>query len=165
MPVLAGTQGISHTVRCADRFPGTTVRSSWRKIVISLLALMLLPSSILVAMPLVWCLHADGYGQLEFNHAAGRHAAHQSIGVSGSTQTATGEVSERGDCRDQQVVDRSKVSRHGTEGIIPLDLRICKRISFPTDTAREAVPRFAAVRDAAPPDPLATYIRTTILRI
>ena len=93
----------------------------WRNIVALLLALVFAPSSVLAAMPVVWCVGADGPRAVEFSLGAGAgHADHRALG---EHRSAADEAGAQDACLDRQLLDDSKVSAPGLDGIVSFDLR------------------------------------------
>ncbi len=93
----------------------------WRNIVALLLALAFAPSSVLAAMPVVWCVGADGHRAVEFSlGSSAGHADHRALG---EHRSATDEAGAQDACLDRQLLDDSKVSAPGHDGIVSFDLR------------------------------------------
>jgi len=79
------------------------------------------PSSVLAAMPVVWCVGHGGHRALEYK-VTPSHVAHLAVGTK-HEHLAQATESEVDSCSDYQLVDKAKTAKKPAGGILPFGLR------------------------------------------
>jgi hypothetical protein len=96
----------------------------WRCLVALLTLLAFLPASVLAAMPVVWCVGADGHHGIEYSIGGlGPHTVHHPRPNVAEPQDGNSTTDEGG-CQDWQLMDKCRVGPQQIEGLITLDLRV-----------------------------------------
>jgi hypothetical protein len=145
----------------------------WARLTALLMALLIAPSSVLAAMPVAWCVGADGHRAIEFSlSSTGKHHHADHLTLAGESVAPSGvEQADRadGECQHWQLVDASKASeKRSVEGVIPLHLRLV--VSLPALSLLEALEARRPWLDVSsatrrPPDPQRLELRSIILLI
>jgi len=140
----------------------------WQRLVALLMVLVFVPSTVLAAMPLTWCIGADGHRAIEF--AAGgavKHDNHQALLHVEPASTASQSAGDSEDCRHWQLLEKTKVAQHDGQGLLTPDLRVA--VALPALSLLQVVRTVlvsAPYRSdgGQPPDPHLTVLRSTVLR-
>lgn len=143
------------------------MRQRWRNIVALLLILVFPPSSVLAAMPVVWCIGADGHRAVEISIGVGaKHVDHRALGGDRTTLEDADTQPVDDSCQDRQLLDKSKVCAAGDDGIVAFDLRAYVVLpSVPLERADGATQNHYPEAATAPPDALHVARRTVVLLI
>src|SRR5215475_309261 len=92
----------------------------WHRLIVIFLLATFAPSSVLAAMPVVWCMGHDGHRAVEYK-ASVSHVAHCPLG---SKHDEVAQVNDEGDgCRDSQLIDKAKAANGPSDGVLPFGLR------------------------------------------
>lgn len=141
----------------------------WNRIIAIVVALVFASSSSLAAMPLVWCLGADGHRAVEYK-IGNTHADHQALGRRGPAATDNSEprAADHDDCMDWTLVGKAKVSAlQADHGLLTFGLRVAvvlPAVRMPTLPEVAEATRWQPP-ERAPPDPQRTALRSVVLRI
>jgi len=139
----------------------------WRRFVAVLLLLAFVPSSMLAAMPLVWCVGDDGHRAIEYAVSSGtKHLHHRALGVQGD-DAVLGTLPDDDGCQDWQLMGKAKTAKAANGGVLAFDLRIV--IALPTMPAilPPTSQRFWSSYAAEPPilDAQLAVLRSVVLLI
>lgn len=142
----------------------------WRRFIAAVLALALVPSSALAAMPLVWCVGLDGHRAVEFSRApAGKHTDHRALGQQLVPDALSATQADGDSCQDWQLVGPAEASASQDHaGLLTFDLRTVEPLpELPTLVVTAADPTFRTVRanHSPPPDLRRTALRSVVLLI
>lgn len=106
----------------------------WHRPIALFLALIFAPSTLLGAMPLVWCVGSDGHRAVEYashDRDGGRHANHRVLGQQFVHDDVLKVEAEDDNCRDLQILDTSAKSEpQSRDGVLPFDIRVF--VALPT---------------------------------
>lgn len=143
------------------------MRHRWRNIVALLLTLVFAPSSVLAAMPVVWCIGADGHQAVEASVGpSASHVDHRALGDHRTAGHDDTRSLEHGPCQDRQLLDKSKICVPANDGVIAFGLRDFVVLpSLPLDPIHGAAPRYGLEAASAPPDALLVARRSVVLLI
>jgi hypothetical protein len=135
-----------------------------RHLIVLFTLAMFVASSLLAAMPLVWCVGKDGHRGVEYSlSAADTHLDHKTFGAEADEQAPV----KTADCHDWQLVGKAKVAPPDSAGVIPFALRVMTLL--PTlPTSLESADPPSPFRDPGSFTASATQreaLRSTILRI
>jgi hypothetical protein len=140
----------------------------WHRIIALLLALQFAPSGLLAAMPLVWCIGADGHAGIEYK-IGGRHLEGPAGGQRHlASERAPQSLADSDYCQDLQLVAPTKTcSLVGDDGLLTFDDRNAVSLiglSLPSLTEIVRSTRWVRPDDRAP-DPKGATPRTVFLLI
>jgi hypothetical protein len=135
-----------------------------RRLIVLFTLAMFVASSLLAAMPLVWCVGKDGHRGVEYNlSTADRHVNHMTFGADPDDHASM----KAADCQDWQLLGKAKVALADQGGVIPFALRVVTFLPTLPACQQCADPPFPF----SDPDFLAASapqreaLRSTILRI
>jgi hypothetical protein len=137
-----------------------------RRCLLALLTLFaFLPSSVLAAMPVVWCIGTDGHHGIEYSMSApGAHALHHRL-LNAAEPHEDPAADGQGGCQDRQLMAKCKVGPQQIEGLIALDLRVAVALPpAPAFAAAMRPPRWERGW-GRPPDPRLSARSSVVLRL
>jgi hypothetical protein len=136
----------------------------WRRTFLAFLIAVFALSTMLAAMPLVWCVGDDGHRGVEYSLSADtKHIDHQTL--AGDVDPST--PSNVSDCQDWQLLGKAKVALPDNGGIVPFALREVTHLPTLPPPRQLACPLQVSFETGQVfvPDKARDAMRTTVLLI
>lgn len=144
---------------------------SLRRLTVAVLAILMVPSLVLVAIPMHYCVSSEGHRALEFvikgvAHG-GEHASHRHISTQDDNEDSEGSgegaVLKGEKCTDWALFDSVTTTEKHQE--IPLPAIVSPIVPFTVSLVQSLPPEYSRIAsDLTSPDPGLMARRTTVLR-